>query len=263
MIRTSDNIADFAAALAKAQAELENVGKDATNPAYRSRYATLAGVLSEVRPKLAKHGISILQAPVNGDGTSIGIVTRLMHSSGQWIEGEFYVSPTKADAQGAGSAITYARRYCLMAVAGVGPADDDDGEAAVGRPKQNGNGHVERPGTRARQQMWSGKEPAPLPAPEPPHDPETGEVTPHKIAVRKAAGTDLPNWLKFGQELIAAIKSSRTKDEWARWQSINGAAMAAMQEAAPAQYKHVEAAILDTVTRLDVASEPMTAAEMA
>lgn len=140
MITTSEQINELAAALAKAQAELENVSKDRENPHFRSRYATLAGVLDEVRPKLAKQGISVVQMPVNGDGTSIGVVTRLLHSSGQWIEGAFYVAPTKADAQGAGSALTYARRYSLMAVAGVGP-EDDDAEAAVGRPQgQRGSG---------------------------------------------------------------------------------------------------------------------------
>lgn len=133
-IRTSEQINDIAAALAKAQAEMENVAKDRENPHFRSRYATLAGVLDEVRPKLAQQGISIFQAPVNGDGNNIGVATRLLHSSGQWIESAVYVQPTKFDAQGVGSVLTYLRRYSLMAVAGVGP-EDDDGNAAVGRPQ--------------------------------------------------------------------------------------------------------------------------------
>lgn len=143
MIRQTENIADLAAALAQAQAELENVTKDRENPHFRSRYADLAGVLDEARPKLAKHGLSISQWPINGEGGQIGILTRLLHSSGQYLEGEFYVLPTKADPQGAGSALTYARRYCAMAVAGIAP-EDDDGEAAVGRdsprPQQDHDG---------------------------------------------------------------------------------------------------------------------------
>jgi hypothetical protein len=59
----------------------------------------------------------------------------LAHSSGQWIESSLYVAPTRFDAQGTGSVITYLRRYALMSVAGIGP-DDDDGEAAVGRPQE-------------------------------------------------------------------------------------------------------------------------------
>lgn len=132
-IRTSEQLNEIAGALAKAQAGMENVAKDRENPHFRSRYTTLAGVLDEVRPKLAQQGISIFQAPVNGEGNTIGVVTRLLHSSGQWIEAAFYVAPTKFDAQGAGSAITYCRRYSLMAVAGVGP-EDDDGNAAIEKP---------------------------------------------------------------------------------------------------------------------------------
>jgi hypothetical protein len=132
MIRQSEQIADLAAALAQAQGEIENVAKDSENPHFRSKYADLASVLSEVRPKLAKHGISVLQMPVNGDGGQVAVVTRLLHSSGQYIESELAIAPAKADAQGAGSAITYLRRYCLMAAAGIAP-EDDDGEEAVGR----------------------------------------------------------------------------------------------------------------------------------
>jgi hypothetical protein len=132
MIRQTDQINELAAALAQAQAELENVAKDSENPHFHSRYADLASVLDEVRPKMARHGISILQVPINGIEGQVGVTTRLMHASGQYIEGDFYIAPSKLDAQGAGSTLTYLRRYSLMAVAGIGP-EDDDGEAAVGR----------------------------------------------------------------------------------------------------------------------------------
>lgn len=135
MIQTSEQINEIAAALAKAQGTLENVAKDRENPHFRSRYATLAGVLDEVRPKLAAQGISIFQAAINGESDNIGVATRLLHSSGQWIESAVFVRPTKFDAQGVGSVLTYLRRYSLMAVAGVGP-EDDDGNAAVGRPQE-------------------------------------------------------------------------------------------------------------------------------
>jgi hypothetical protein len=134
-IRTSEEINELAGAIAKAQAELGNVERGGTNPHFHSRYAQLGAVLDEVRPKFAKHGVAILQHAVNGEGSNVGIVTRLAHSSGQWIESSLYVAPTRFDAQGAGSVISYLRRYALMAVAGIGP-DDDDGEAAVGRPQE-------------------------------------------------------------------------------------------------------------------------------
>ncbi len=135
-IRTSEQINEIAAAIAKAQAELDNVERGGTNPHYRSRYAQLSAVLEEVRPKFSKHGVAILQHAVNGAGSHVGVVTRLAHSSGQWIESSLYVVPARFDAQGAGSVISYLRRYALMSVAGIGP-DDDDAEAAVGRPQES------------------------------------------------------------------------------------------------------------------------------
>jgi len=171
MIRQSEQIADLAAALAQAQGEIENVAKDSENPHFRSKYADLASVLSEVRPKLAKHGISVLQMPVNGDGGQVAVVTRLLHSSGQYIESELAIAPAKADAQGAGSAITYLRRYCLMAAAGIAP-EDDDGEEAVGR----GAGRPPlRPQTGER---W---------APPPPQPP--AGVTTQRVSTESAAAT--------------------------------------------------------------------------
>lgn len=133
--RTSAEVAELFGALAKAQAEIENIEKGGVNPAFRAKYAKLGAVLDEIRPKFAKHGISITQMPINGEGSNIGVVTRFAHSSGQWIESCLFVAPTKFDAQGAGSAITYCRRYSLMAMAGLAPDDDDDGNAAVGRPE--------------------------------------------------------------------------------------------------------------------------------
>jgi hypothetical protein len=92
---------------------------------------------------LTSAGIAIIQMPIN-EGGNVGVVTLFAHSSGQWIEGTVYVAPTRYDAQGVGSVITYLRRYALAAMAGVAP-DDDDGEAAVGRPAEraappSGNG---------------------------------------------------------------------------------------------------------------------------
>lgn len=181
MIQTSEQINEIAAALAKAQAKLENVAKDRENPHFRSRYATLAGVLDEVRGKLSEQGISIYQAPVNGEGSNIGVATRLLHSSGQWIESAVFVQPTKFDAQGVGSVLTYLRRYSLMAVAGVGP-EDDDANAAVGRPQA-------RPQT-----VGATRTAAAPPAPErpalvngaalPPHPEENPETTAARQRVR-------------------------------------------------------------------------------
>jgi len=159
--RWSSPCGELFAAMALAQAEVENVEKGGVNPAFvrpgrSGAYATLSGVLDEVRPKFAAQGISITQMPINGAGSNIGVVTLFAHKSGQWLESTLYVAPTKFDAQGAGSVITYLRRYALMAMAGVAP-DDDDGNAAVGRPSGSPNaartaGGGPPPATRGRPQ---------------------------------------------------------------------------------------------------------------
>jgi hypothetical protein len=133
MIQTSEQIDAISAALVKAQAKIQNVGKTGTAKATNSfsyKYAELPEVLDEARGKLSAEGIYILQATVNGEGSNIGVITRLLHSSGQWIESALYVAPTKFDAQGVGSVSTYLRRYALMSMVGIG-ADDDDGTAAT------------------------------------------------------------------------------------------------------------------------------------
>jgi hypothetical protein len=132
-LETSPEFAALAEALAKAQAVIEGASKDASNPAFRSKYATLASVWEACRKALTDNKIAVVQAPFNGEGGDIGVTTMLVHASGQWMRAKIAVKPAKFDAQGAGSAITYLRRYLLSAMVGVAP-EDDDGEAAVGRP---------------------------------------------------------------------------------------------------------------------------------
>lgn len=126
----SESIKNIADALSKFQGEIENPKNTADNPFFKSKYAPLQEVLNIVRPKLAKYGLSILQWP-SGDGERIIINSLLMHSSGEWIEMEpLILKAEKATAQGAGSAITYGRRYALSAILGISSEDDDDGSQA-------------------------------------------------------------------------------------------------------------------------------------
>lgn len=135
-MQTSPTIAALAAALAKAQGEIEGATKDASNPAFRSKYATLASIWDACRAALSKNGIAVVQSPGTDDAGAVTMTTMLIHSSGQWMQGALAVKPMKPDAQGVGSVVTYLRRYALAAMVGVAPDDDDDGEAGVGR----GNG---------------------------------------------------------------------------------------------------------------------------
>jgi hypothetical protein len=125
--------AKLAAAIVKVQAALENVTKDAVNPHFKSHYASLPHILDTVRPVLAAHGLAIVQWPCTSDDGRIGIRTTILHESGEQMEHVFTVRPSKDDPQGAGSAISYCRRYALAAVLNIGQ-DDDDGEAASVRP---------------------------------------------------------------------------------------------------------------------------------
>ena len=122
--------ANINAALVAFQAELPDVSKGSTNPAFKSKYADLADVTKAVFPVLAKHGLAFTTAP---DDTGDGLVLRyaLVHTSGEAIRGVWPL-PDGAKAQELGSWITYGRRYCLSAVTGVTPDEDDDGNKATG-----------------------------------------------------------------------------------------------------------------------------------
>jgi len=127
----SESIQNIAKALVGFQSEVKNPTNTAENPFFKSKYAPLPDILNDVRPLLAKHGLSLLQAP-SGDGDKIVITTLLMHESGEWIETcPLILKADKATAQGAGSAITYGRRYALSAVLGISSEDDDDGNHAT------------------------------------------------------------------------------------------------------------------------------------
>jgi hypothetical protein len=126
----SESITLLATALAKAQNEMKNPAFDSQNPHFRNKYASLASVRDTVTPCLSKHGLAVSQHL----GVEEGMVTCetiLMHSSGEWISSVIKLPTPKPDAQGFGSAYTYARRYSLMAICGVvGDEDDDANEAS-------------------------------------------------------------------------------------------------------------------------------------
>jgi len=124
----SDSIKELASAMNKAQEEMTGAAKSKTNPFFKAKYADLKAVIEAVKTPFANNGLSYVQFPIESSGR-IGIETILMHSSGEWLSNSFTVQLTKQDAQGAGSAITYCRRYGLQAVAGI-PSEDDDGNAA-------------------------------------------------------------------------------------------------------------------------------------
>ncbi len=166
---TSPTISLLAKALKDFQADVPKIAKNSTNPFFHSKYASLDDIISAVRAPLAKHGLVVSQIPC-GDNR---LLTLLIHEQGEYIGDEASTCPAKNDPQGAGSAITYMRRYALSAILGIAAEDDDDGNVAnnnhqphyepvkattspvatsngMGRPCQScGANYVPKPGTES------------------------------------------------------------------------------------------------------------------
>lgn len=141
----SEQINELAAALAKAQGQIEGAKKSSSNPFFKSKYADLAECWNTCREALTANGISVIQMPeeINENGR-LNITTMLAHSSGQYISSTLTMTVTKLDPQAIGSAITYGRRYALAAMVGLAQ-EDDDGEKAMARQEKKDKKPVESP----------------------------------------------------------------------------------------------------------------------
>ena len=144
---TSDSIANLTLALSIVQGKMTHAIKDSSNPFFKSKYADLESVWDVCRSLLSENGLAVMQFPgdinfvqlekENGDiniATKMSLTTIISHKSGEFISQEMSVPVTKPDAQGAGSALTYMRRYALAAVVGVVQADDDGNAASAPKP---------------------------------------------------------------------------------------------------------------------------------
>tara|TARA_R110000824_G_scaffold193824_3_gene376227 strand:+ start:5637 stop:6443 length:807 start_codon:yes stop_codon:yes gene_type:complete len=130
-VTMSAQVGELFGALSKAQGMIKNPSRNAENPFFKSSYTDLTGVWNAARGPLSENGLSVTQLP-SGDGWDIRLTTILAHRSGQWIMSTFSLKTAKPDAHGAGSALTYLRRYSLASVVGIAPAgEDDDGNASI------------------------------------------------------------------------------------------------------------------------------------
>lgn len=130
----SESIALLTKAVVKVQSQLHGVAKDAENPYFKSKYATLDACWDAVRPLLAENGLAVIQTTETVENGAV-LVTRLFHESGEWVRGDCPLNPVKNDPQGLGSAQTYARRYGLQAIIGITTGDDDDANHASTAPE--------------------------------------------------------------------------------------------------------------------------------
>ena len=134
-MKTSENLGKIIPALLKAQSEITFAAKDANNPFFKSKYADLPTVIDAVKPALNGNGIVFVQTIDPSDTGTLALSTRLIHVSGEWIEGTVTMPLVKTDPQAYGSAATYARRYALAAIVGLYQDDDDANDASNAKPK--------------------------------------------------------------------------------------------------------------------------------
>jgi len=139
-MRHSESQGEIGPALVGALSDLTNPERTAVNPFFKSKYAPLHATLDLVRAAMAPHGLAVMQSAVSHEGF-VGVMTRVIHTSGEWVESEpLLLKPAKDDPQGGGSAVTYARRYSIEAMLGICGEVDDDGNAAT-----KGKGKKDKP----------------------------------------------------------------------------------------------------------------------
>jgi hypothetical protein len=195
---TDDIPATLAEALRQLQANLPDIKKDRTarvetkdGKSFSYTFADLGAVTDAVVPALAEVGLAFIAKPTMIDGQFV-LAYSLLHISGQREDGT-YPLPTTGTPQAIGSAITYARRYCLTAVTGVAPEDDDDGAAASAEPKPAGRSATKRAAAKPR---------------------EDGKVTEKQIAtmgarMRERGITARPDALAFVANVVGREVASR------------------------------------------------------
>lgn len=188
----------IAAALVKAQKEFGPALKTSTNPHFRSRYADLAACVEAVLDALNNNGIYLMQLTEEHDA-GVKVSTTFIHESGEQLSGgSLFMPASKHDAQGFGSALSYARRYSLMAACGIAPADDDGNAASKPAP-------VAAP------------KPVPKPvevAPPAPPKKVEGVEGPWQLKVSTSPGTDIDDWsVVVAEATVLALEMAQSADD--------------------------------------------------
>lgn len=130
-MKTSDSVSSIYPALIDCWKEFPNLKPEGNG--YNYQYVELNKVVDIAKDILPKHGLAAIQFPESNDSENIGVTTRVIHSSGEWIEGTVYAHPTNMkgvnQTQATGATITYLRRYGLICVLGATGDKDTDGRA--------------------------------------------------------------------------------------------------------------------------------------
>ena len=198
-MRSSESIKSLMTALAKAQGEFPAIEKDKANPHFRSKYATLEGVIDTLKPTLDKNNLIIIQPPTSDIAGHTGVTTLLYHlESGELLE-ETLLLPSngpgrEADAQSATAAVTYARRTSYLGMVGVVPeGEDDDGNRAAAPAKAQ---------NKAKSAPKAAPKNAPPAGPPPPKAefPKDAPVTPSTTQASQAKTASAPSTMKESEK---------------------------------------------------------------
>jgi len=181
-----EGLNELATALSKFQGKMKVVEFDSANPYYKSKYASLAALIKSASPILSECGLAVSQ--LIGEGGAV--TTLLLHTSGQALSTTIRITPAKEDAQGIGSAITYARRYSYASILGLVSDEDDDANAASNL--KNGM----KPETKAPQVRVA----------EPPKASQTGNSAPNKGIVAKDGFQD-SSYIRAKDETLDEIET--------------------------------------------------------
>lgn len=147
----SPSIKNLAAALIVFHMKVDKIKKDATNPFFKKKYASLSNILEAIQIPLSESGMSFSQLPTG----SSDLTTILMHAdSGEFMMAEYTMESAKSDPQSKGSALTYQRRYALCAILGLNIEEDDDANGATQPPQARRNGEQSTNGTTDGNLPW-------------------------------------------------------------------------------------------------------------
>jgi len=237
-MKTSEAVSEISKAFCQMQSALKPAIKDSMNPAFKSKYATLAAVWEAAKDPLTANGMFVTQ-DLTTQEKSVSVTTRVMHVSGQWFEfGPFVVPVEKANAHGVGSAGSYAKRYSLSAALGVVAEDDDDGVAAVAS-------------TQTKSQAVAAKIPPakewhPVDGPPPPSDEERPPDNDDSVRFYQADGShvDVPT-VQFGKNKGTPI--NELSDKSLQW--YLDVARENVADPSKAKWKAKESVWLNSLTR--------------
>ncbi len=251
---------DLMTALAKAQGEVQGAKKDSSNPHFKSSYADLSSVWDAIREPFAKNGLAVMQWPRVVEG-GVELETIIAHGE-QFISDVLWMPCAQMTAHGIGSAITYARRYALMPVAGVAP-EDDDGNGAVdghkpGAPGTAGAGTQFRPQRRspgmaqteslrvdpADRDMVQGDGRSQYEA-------DKAKKAAAPINTPAAAGNAVKR-IEWCRAAEATFKAANTKDELSSWWKENAERLEVIEGSLPGEHEKLIVAFDAAMDRVSV-----------